>query len=812
GDNLSDKGDTDTKFYNFNADHIARSALSITASCSLPDKDHPDGVVSTVSDDIRHTLRYLDTSVIAKTTVLRAASYTDDKKTAESNRYYDANGEFNAATCVMSPYRDTKDSGDGCNAYAETSLNGRVLKHIFTGTKDHPEEVFTSRYFQTPRGDITAKVGPLPHHSNPDDWEIQLVGNPIETFSQTTLMRSLSAPVFEGDTWQSIARRVLGSEKMAEALQIYSGIPLTPNTQINISAMLNRYFKTTDISAYEQLVNSFYNSLTVAVSNPEVPPPPKPKHKNFWDLLLGALVVILILSAIPPNLTIFFTNLLHSAFLGYFTVGAAAGALANAAQQGIAIAFNDQHGFSTSQMLKFAGTTGLTLGLSHALGIDAASMATQITHGIAKYGALFVKQLALNTAIQLYELGIRGGRGKFDIEMILEQSTAAILQASMDDTMPTLVAATKNVADEIPGIATGLVFGHCPSAADMTANAIGSVACNMASPIHSQEKVEVSGNKNIKNGENGRNGGNGRNGKNVNNVKKENHHGSSSNHTTHSHHAIYKKDTQHAAQRTHHSAHTKTGSESYYPDYMQPNSRIDPLNDSAYTIQTTDEIFNEALNHYLPHSMLDLQAANDCVFHAGYYQSQATMKAEYVHERATEVAGISGVHTGARSSAAQRSGAHSFIDYVNNDISYATGVIAGIGDAAIDTAIGLSELVFDPSRAIIALNAIEQKTAQFTGAILSGGQARHEAIHTLENSITEGINQRWHALITASGFESGVTLGHDLFAVGAIGEGALGIARSARFFGSAASRGVGVADRVAGWYAGGGGGGGGGGG
>jgi hypothetical protein len=156
---------------------------------------------------------------------------------------------------------------------------------------------------------------------------------------------------------------------------------------------------------------------------------------------------------------------------------AVGGALADAATQGVAIAFDDQHGFSVQSMVENAVAAGATAGLTKALGIQGL-----LTEEHPEYCTAFAESVGVGLTVQLFQLSI-GLRDKLDIKFILEQAAATVLQAKINRGLSSAPKPLAHLVDEFENTGISAAFGQKPDLTALAGNYLGDEAGDTADLI-----------------------------------------------------------------------------------------------------------------------------------------------------------------------------------------------------------------------------------------------------------------------------------------------------------------------------------------
>ncbi|HLB56530.1 MAG TPA: hypothetical protein VJK30_04295 [Coxiellaceae bacterium] len=432
---------------------------------------------SSVTDNLTYTFQLLDTTVIQSVTGTRTDS-AGTSTAVSCPRYYDANSGLNSTTGVFNPF-NPNDTNQYSLYFYNSLLSGRILSEyrVLSGAIVSP-----TFYFQDGRGNILAEYGEIGNSQNQTAMALSLTADPVHALNVSNL-QSASTTVQDGDSWSSISYRLFRDAAYQAILKAYSGVQLASGQRVDAMQTINAYNKARDFSAFEKLIQVVYNAMYPALKTPE-PPPPKPHHESFWDELIGIIVSVVVMICAPEIGGIIFGVAAASLTVGETVVAfAIAGALADAATQGIAVAFDDQHGFSIKEMVENAITSGATAGLAKELGV-----AKLLSNG--KYFAAFAETATVGVTVQLYEMSI-GLRSKLDLKLIVEQAVAQVLSGKIHNELPQHTSNfIESGLDEVGNTAVNAAFG-----APINVNSLAELAANYTGDTIGDPTADYLGNK-----------------------------------------------------------------------------------------------------------------------------------------------------------------------------------------------------------------------------------------------------------------------------------------------------------------------------
>ncbi|MCX7122035.1 MAG: RES family NAD+ phosphorylase, partial [Gammaproteobacteria bacterium] len=245
--------------------------------------------------------------------------------------------------------------------------------------------------------------------------------------------------------------------------------------------------KTRDYAPYQKLMDVIYNALNPALQTPYAPPP-KPHHESFWDELIIGLVAIVVMVIATPAIGAVLFSVAAESLAGLSAVelgvsAAIAGALASAAQQGVAMAMGDQGSFSVGEMLEYGAIAGVTAGMGKEMGVS--DLLNIKNPSCAKYLEALTANATINATSQLLSMSM-GIQHKFNFGMMMEQSVAAVVSARANYKMAGDNATEVHGADELIKTATGAAFGRVQNVSQLFANYVGDEAGDAAEVLSKQ--------------------------------------------------------------------------------------------------------------------------------------------------------------------------------------------------------------------------------------------------------------------------------------------------------------------------------------
>ncbi len=382
-----------------------------------------------------------------------SATRTDQNGTSPTRDvyyFYDSNKRNNGASGVHCPTDNPDDptSELGYDAYSVSSLLTFLVQDLVAEER----ELLLAECFALFNGNQNITYQPTLYYADGRGKVVATLGTVYGSYLneiQATL--TLMDPV--------------------ETLNV-STIEQAPEQGLAAKQKINAYNQAGDVRPYSKMMESFYASLNPSLEMKQ-PKPPKPHHESFWDELIGAVVAVVIM-CYAPELSAFMFDAVISGLTAIETaIGfAVAGALADAATQGIGIAFDDRHSFSMSEMFENAVVAGATAGLSKAFKVNELFEANTVT----KDAEAFASVAAINTVVQGFGV-LCGYQKKVDPKRVFEQASAALINARMSSETAKAPAVVRHGVDELENTAVGEAFGRQETASGL---AIRAVADNVA--------------------------------------------------------------------------------------------------------------------------------------------------------------------------------------------------------------------------------------------------------------------------------------------------------------------------------------------
>jgi len=453
-----------TQHSQLNTDGLPGNSVTTFVSTTSPQ--------SVITDSLSRNFWAYDRWVIALTQGTRTDQY--GKTAINCPRHYNPNGALSAVVNVSNPFRPADHNPN--TLFFDTSVeNGRPLAEwsVMFDKKGANVDVPTI-FFQDGQGHVIATYGKVTNPAGQTERLIQITADPVRSFNASRLLNGVKHVIIQcGDDWTTISYRVFRDPNYASILRAYSGVPLIPGQTIDLIQTLDAYNKAQDYAPYQRLMDVIYNSMNPALKTPQPPPPPPTHHESFWDEVIGIAVAVVVMFVVPPDIVAVLpavTGLLATS-VETGVAFAVAGALADAASQGVAIAFDDQHGFSIKEMYENAVAAGVTAGISKALGISEL-LSDQ------KYARAFSESVGLGLTVQLFQMSV-GLRDKLDIKIIIEQAAATVLDAAANKHLPNALKASKpatHAVDELENTTLGAAFGEQPDLTALAGNELGDIA------------------------------------------------------------------------------------------------------------------------------------------------------------------------------------------------------------------------------------------------------------------------------------------------------------------------------------------------
>ena len=466
----------------------SKSATTTSNAYSGFNVDGSPGTVVLVFDSTTITLNNVfqafDGLVIAKTIAQITNQYGTNYIT--SARLYDSAYRLNAITNAKNPYDGTDQTPHILYFQRSLASGNMLVEYMDNATRP------SMRFIPDVRGNIVSTYGTVVNSAGDTKLALQLTASPVTPFNVSQMMNLPSTVVQPGDNWRTISSRIFGSDY--SGFLSATGVQLIPGQIINMRQILTAQNKAADFTSYEKLMAAIYNGINPALKTPQ-PPPPKPHHHNFWHEFIEGVVAIIILVVATPAIGGVIFGVATTAAMSALQLGictALAGLLASAAQQGVAIAFGDQEGFSALSMLDYAVTAGITAGLGQKIGIG-----NLLEKGnFLTYTEAFAGEATINATVQCFEMSI-GLRAKFDLKLLIEQSVATLLSAKISKGASHVNKGFGHAADVLTNAATGKAFGYQQNAADLAANFVGDEAQDIDNDVLSKQQIKPQTNTSV---------------------------------------------------------------------------------------------------------------------------------------------------------------------------------------------------------------------------------------------------------------------------------------------------------------------------
>ncbi|EKD71907.1 MAG: hypothetical protein ACD_46C00070G0003 [uncultured bacterium] len=336
--------------------------------------------------------------------------------------------------------------------------------------------------------------------ANQTEMALQITADPVSALTTSSVMNQPGSTIVQdGDDWTAISNRLYGNSGYATILEAYSGVPLSPGQMIHGQQVIDAYNKARNYTPYQRLMDVMYNSLNPALKTPLPPPPPR-HHESFLDEIIIAVVAVVAIIVVPEVAGAVLFPTAFGAVTAGVTAGlaglsavqlsvafAVAGALADAATQGLAIAFDDQHGFSIKEMFENAVASGATAGLGKALGIPELLSAKN-----PAYLKAFSASVGIGLSVQLFQMSI-GLRSKLDIKSIIEQAAAQVIDAKINNTVSKkLSVSTVHAVDETANTTVNAAFGGQVDLTNLAGSYLGDEAADGADYLGKKIKAQSS--------------------------------------------------------------------------------------------------------------------------------------------------------------------------------------------------------------------------------------------------------------------------------------------------------------------------------
>ncbi|MDP1573691.1 MAG: polymorphic toxin type 46 domain-containing protein [Coxiellaceae bacterium] len=450
-------------YSSFNVDGVPANVVSICSSTTITENN---------------VFKIFDRTVIAKTTA--QITNVDGTNVITTMRLYDSRYRLNAVVNAKNTY-DAQDQTPHIVYFDRSAANGNMLVEWMDNTTKP-----SMRFIPDCRGNIVSSYGTVINAAGETKLALQLTASPVTPFTILQMMNLPGTVVQPGDNWQTISHRIFGAD-YAGFLHA-TGVQLMPGQVINMRQILAAYNKDSDFTPYEKLMAVIYNGINPALKTPQ-PPPPKPHHHSFWHEFIEGVVAVVILVVATPVIGSAIFGVVAGATMSAVELGvstALAGVLASAAQQGVAVVFGDQQGFSVADMLDYAATAGITAGLASKLGINHLLS----KGGFTKYAEAFAAEASVNAIVQVFEMGV-GLRRQFDLKLLIEQSAAALLSGALSKGAARINGAAGHAVDVLANAATGKAFGYQQNAANLAANFVGDEAADAENDVLSKQQIKA---------------------------------------------------------------------------------------------------------------------------------------------------------------------------------------------------------------------------------------------------------------------------------------------------------------------------------
>ena len=295
--------------------------------------------------------------------------------------------------------------------------------------------------------------------------------------------------VVAGDTFSVIAKKIFGYEGYAGIIAEHNGWSScdtpTPGLVLTVPQILPSINAAGANTPYERFVSLILGAIYPHL---ETPQPPDDDDGCGSVIFIVVIVVVAIVTCIVAGPEIIAT--MSQAIGTALSVGpavataiayAAVGALSSAIQQGLAVAFGIQNGFSFQDVLMAGLESGVTMGILGKLGLSMA--------GELNYATMFAIASA-NITSQLAEMAL-GMRNKFDIGQAIVQTAGYGLGAKLQK-VPSLA-----VRDAIKAFGTtvlsSVISGHRLDLVQLAANFAGNYAQDKTAEImqdHQRQEAE----------------------------------------------------------------------------------------------------------------------------------------------------------------------------------------------------------------------------------------------------------------------------------------------------------------------------------
>lgn len=455
----------DSKFFAFNADQFPGSLTTVSRAQT--------------TDQLTY-LFYIHTSGLAISRIKAQRSDRWGVNGIDSEFYFDAQEKRNAITNVAcstaSAWRD-----QATNYYIDTSISGGLLRANVISLAHNNVIVDRQHPFLDAAGHTVAL------------WHTEVTArDEARTFLSPTLMRRSyyhatqtrhrETTVEKNDTWWSLSNKLGLGPDGAASLKAYALVPLSSGQTISTKNIFSN--RADEYPPIERFIALLYASVYPALQTPQPPPPPPPHHASFLDLLIEAVVGIVVMCIAQPLIA--GVLLAEGSAILTGVSAAIAGALSNAATQGLAIALHDQKEFSLSSMVENAISAGITAGITTGAKINFADLMKK-----QEYFTAFRDAFALQLSSQL-ELLCSGMVKKIDFKSMLENTLSTLAQAKSDEILGNTPTAVQHGVDELSSASIGRMFGdHQTFAEELIENAVTDFAQDHAEKFGKQLGAKV---------------------------------------------------------------------------------------------------------------------------------------------------------------------------------------------------------------------------------------------------------------------------------------------------------------------------------
>ncbi len=428
---------------------------------------------SYINDTLTVTaVKIFDTRRISQVYATRQNQHGSHSRTV--SHLYDSNNRLSSAVGVMLPFLNSNDLDNqlAYNFYIDNSLDGYVLRSqivLFNGGETNYAPTI---FYSDCKGNIVAKYGIKTNsasatQANQTGMVLELTANPVTAFNVENLV----------------------GQSMSTGLS---------NTNDPLSLQIPNKNKQGNYTPYELFLSIINNSLTPSLQTPQAPPPKPPHHSWLGEIIEGIVAIAIIIAApyvsaavigavegAAAAATVTAATLTATEFAVTMTI---AGGIADAASQGVAIAFDNQHGFSTKEMFENAIAAGATAGLGAALG--AGNLAA--SKAILENAAAFAEYAAIGLTVQLFEMEV-GLRKSIDIKFIIEQALGQTAAGKINAELPKDSSAhATHFVDDAANMGISELFGYTPNLStlsNMLGDQVVDTGADVIGSIKSQDSV-----------------------------------------------------------------------------------------------------------------------------------------------------------------------------------------------------------------------------------------------------------------------------------------------------------------------------------